>query len=130
MNVKCLILGGFLLCGLGAMPAMAEDCADGAGYVISPSKGGRFCKSKIKVNWFSAWSWCEAANGHLASVNDACLSGTGSCHGTYIDGQGVGVVWFSDSSSDSGAYCTNGSSHVGSSCGKASLSFALCAGSY
>ena len=54
---KILLLTCSIL--MGASVAIAEDCANGAGTIITGNNGTSYCKSKNAMNWWTAINWCK-----------------------------------------------------------------------
>lgn len=53
--------------------AQAESCADGAGTVITGATDNHnYCASNGTMNWWSAYTWCEAQGRHLVSMYEVC----------------------------------------------------------
>ena len=65
---KIAFIGGMMF----ASPVFATECANGAGTQFQGTVSGTFCISKMELNWWSAFSWCRAAGGQLASWDQAC----------------------------------------------------------
>jgi len=106
-----------------ATPALADlwtNCTNNGGTVIQANsygndKGGlcndpsdsnlttncngkRFCKSGNKMNWWSAFTWCESIGGRLVSFGSMCPgiqtkpnNVAGACPN--LKGTGTGYVW-------------------------------------
>ena len=78
--LKIYLLAGSLLM---AIPALADECAYGAGIVVEANNHRKYCLSKIPMNWWSAFAWCDAAGGTVVSATVDCIdpavSGVGSC---------------------------------------------------
>ena len=55
-----------------SLTVAADPCADGAGTVVVGKDNTQLCVSKIRMNWWSAFSWCRAAGYKLATVEEAC----------------------------------------------------------
>ena len=74
---KLLLMGCLLL----AVPALSEECAKGAGYVIIGNDNTRYCASRHEMNWWSAFAWCDAAGGQLFDLSTQCYLGgsSGAC---------------------------------------------------
>ncbi len=54
---------------LFATPALAV-CDDAHGGV--PVAGGKYCRSKFTLNWWSAFMWCEGIGMDMVSMYDVC----------------------------------------------------------
>jgi len=50
--------------------AMAATCKGGA--IITANNGTTFCKSDNKMNWWSAFTWCESQGRTLAELSKMC----------------------------------------------------------
>ena len=104
-----------LILGLAVTgPAQAAlNCTSELGGV--PFKGANnvdYCVSTIKMNWFSAFSWCKAAGGKLATVDEACPS-TGFATCTNVKNKQstiTGEAWLATPYADQYAYYVNLSS--------------------
>ena len=102
--LKKLCLIGICAMAFSAQAALTTygACAGGAGVIVKGLNGTRYCLSNIKMNWFSAFSWCEAAGGHLASASEACDNGTEKWRGEYcpnktlFDMNPTGRAWTKD----------------------------------
>ena len=86
-----------MLVGLGlTCPVFAFDegkCTEDIGTAFNGQMGGRFCVSKIVMqNWFTAFSWCKAIGGHLATRDEACNDQISSCSNIKGSGRG-GEAW-------------------------------------
>ncbi len=75
-----------ITCLLIAVPTMAAvNCDETDGIVIYGKDNTPYCKSKVPLNWWSAFTWCQAQNGTLVSLTDCTYNGdtyltTGKCH--------------------------------------------------
>jgi len=126
-----------ILCLLSA-PVWAEDCAGGAGTIIAGLNGKRYCLSNIRMNWYSAFSWCEAAGGHLASLNEACQYNGAAVVGEACSNKpnifSVDYAWLSSVQSNNSAKVLqnwqNNNVFLNSHGFSSNMDFALCAGSY
>ena len=53
--------------------AVIGKCARGHGDLRLDDDGiTTYCQSKIGMNWWSAFAWCEAAGGRLIDINKDC----------------------------------------------------------
>lgn len=50
--------------------ARAESCEGGTSF--EGVNGHEYCRSSYKMNWWSAYAWCEAQGRHLASIYEIC----------------------------------------------------------
>ena len=65
-----------------AAPADAARCNDGA--IITGLDGTTYCWSRVQMNWWSAFAWCDAQGRRLVRLEEECY-GRGS---TPIEGDG------------------------------------------
>ena len=66
MNQKIMWMSIGLWVGLFTLPAGATGCANGHGDLIIGNDGvSKYCLSKVSMNWWSAFAWCDAAGGKL-----------------------------------------------------------------
>lgn len=109
---KILLLA--CVCMLCAGQAMAANCE--AGTEIKGKNGHFYCKSNKTMNWWSAGTWCEAQERHLATMEEMCpdtgsnnawdgSTGNGKC--ANLNGVGSGIVWSSLASGSSYAFGVN-----------------------
>ena len=90
---------GILLCAglLAASTPVWAQCEDGT--VFNGKNSGRFCASNVTMNWWSAFSWCQAHNMDLATWEQACAGqvsmvvDNGYCCGNVVDFAGLGDGW-------------------------------------
>ena len=70
------ILWAFVMLAFGAVhPAKATTgtpCGHGGGTILELRNHAQYCVSLKGMNWWSAFAWCDAAGGRLASVNEIC----------------------------------------------------------
>ena len=111
-------------------PTKALDCTSELGGI--PFKGANnvdYCVSEITMNWFSAFSWCKAVGGKLATVDEAC-PGTLFNTCTNIKGKqttNTGNAWLATPYGDQYAYPVNLSSGaVNASSRYSNVTYALC----
>jgi len=77
-----LLMALTLALGLAATtPAMADSCANGAGATVTGKDEKVYCRSKISMNWWSAFSWCESAGYTLADATVDCACTNSTCSG-------------------------------------------------
>lgn len=112
------------------------DC-DG-GHPIEGKNGTKYCLSKIGMNWWSAFAWCESQSMKLGNLTDLCyiseekrwLGGTGAGACPNIVGAYTGNVfaWTEVGTSTTVARVINPNSGALNSFGKAdSGKHAICA---
>ena len=56
--------------------AHAETCE--AGSLQTGENGHVYCRSNNSMNWWSAYTWCQAQGRHLASMYEICSTWDGS----------------------------------------------------
>jgi len=85
--------------------------------------GKRFCRGGNKMNWWSAFTWCESIGGHLASFSGICPgvqtntnTSTGACPN--IKGIASGGGWLNSGWGANNAFIVNLSSGAISSLGR------------
>ena len=137
--LKKLCLIGICAMAFSAQAALTTygACAGGTGVIVKGLKADRYCLSNIRMNWFSAFSWCEAAGGHLANLNEACdyngdPGGDNYCPNPILTGgPHEGYAWLSTSSGD-GAFYLHADPGWTTALrqGKLAVLHALCAGNY
>ena len=90
-----------------SITASAASCAGGAGTTITGVDNQTYCQSKIQMNWWSAFAWCEGAGLTLVSLEDCngsngTITGDASCPN--FKEKGSGSVWTSSVPDGSNAY--------------------------
>ena len=48
-----------------------ENCTNKGGQIVTVG-GTTFCKSTSSMNWWSAYSWCQAMGGYMPVTTDLC----------------------------------------------------------
>ena len=92
MKIKLLTLAAITVGILAINSAHAESCEGGT--LRTGDNGHEYCQSNREMNWWSAYSWCEAQGLKLPSAYDLCPSWDGS--GVYQCGMlYLGTVWTS-----------------------------------
>ena len=63
------------------MVATGETCAGGAGTVYAGNISGKYCVSpKMQINWWNAYSWCDAQGLEMVDFSDCgCSETTDNC---------------------------------------------------
>ena len=89
MKTKLLTLATIALIALNVSGALAETCKSGS--LQTGENGHVYCTSiGYQINWWSAYTWCEAQGRHLASIYEVCPGWPGndsSCNmGTFTSG--------------------------------------------
>ena len=100
-----------LTCGIliSASVAIAADCANGAGTIITGKNSTTYCKSKNQMNWWTAINWC-----HTIGMQPITYPADCTCTGPYcptemtgcpnFTGDGNGWVWTGTPCASNGAY--------------------------
>ncbi len=92
MRYLCLILIGFII-----SPAVARECPAGIGTPLTGNDGvSKYCQSKVKMNWWSAFAWCQSIGGEVIDLTDECIkpgqnNAVAACPN--LTGIGSGTVW-------------------------------------
>ncbi len=77
MKMKLLtftaIVAGILTIGSAANAATCEG-----GTLATGENGHEYCRSNLRMNWWSAYAWCEANGRHMASMYEICPDWDGS----------------------------------------------------
>ena len=103
-----------LTCGIlmSASVAMAADCANGAGTIITGKNDTSYCKSKNYMNWWTAINWCKAIGmqpitypADCRCTGPYCPTEMTDCPNFRLNGQGA--VWTGTPSKGNGAYAIN-----------------------
>ena len=81
--------------------AQAESCEGGT--LQTGDNGHVFCQSNNNMNWWSAYTWCEAQGRHLATMYEMCPEWDGSTGG----GKNCNMNTFSNSASNWSATARN-----------------------
>ena len=121
------------LCFMATSVCAYDECESAGGTEITAKNGTKFCKSKLPMNWWTAFNWCESNKGDLASFGKMCPdiptavnNATGACPN--LQGTGDGGVWSSLGYSSNGSLVVVLSSGVVSyySRHNSNSNFALC----
>ena len=62
--------------------AATVPCANGTGELVQGHDGATYyCRSNVRMNWWSAFAWCDSIGATLFDVNTECpkTSGTNPC---------------------------------------------------
>ena len=97
--------------GLVCTPARAvlteEDCPSNIGYFFNGKNSGSYCISKIETKyWWTAFTWCTAIGGKLATWAEACPNtevGT-ACPNINSVGPSKVWAWTAEPYGEAGAY--------------------------
>ena len=76
MKTKLLTLAAITVGILAINSAHAESCEGGT--LQTGDNGHVFCQSNNNMNWWSAYTWCEAQGRHLATMYEMCPEWDGS----------------------------------------------------
>ena len=76
MKTKLLTLATIAVIALNVSGALAATCEGGS--LITGANGHEYCQSNNTMNWWSAYTWCEAQGRHLASMYELCPTWDGS----------------------------------------------------
>lgn len=80
------------MCLIGLMCATSSYAGCDGGIAVAG-----FCKSNVKMNWWSAAAWCKGNAMQLATIYEMCPSWDGVYMGTCLElnQKGEGYVWTS-----------------------------------
>ena len=122
----------FLMCVFAVTSVMAAEPTCNGGSTITANNGTTFCKSDNKMNWWSAFTWCESQGRTLANFSSMCPgvsqapeNTTGDCPNL----QGLaerGWVWSSLADGSKNAFVVSLSSGAVGSDSRIINAFALC----
>lgn len=84
VGVCCLLISGSVLAG---------GCDSDSGTLITGKDGTKYCQSKVGLNWWSAFAWCDAIGGQLIDLTTECNKVTGTEQCPNLAGVGSGDVW-------------------------------------
>ena len=70
MKTKLLTLAAITAVVFNIAQARAETCESGK--LVTGNNGHSYCQSNSTMNWWSAYTWCEAQGRHLASMYELC----------------------------------------------------------
>ena len=97
----------FLMCVFATISAVAEvsELPCNGGSNITAKNGTKFCKSDQRMNWWSAFAWCDSQNLKLADLATMCPNTSQTPAGTAGDcpnlqDVGEGPVWSSLANGD------------------------------
>ena len=76
MKIKLLTLTAILTGFLAIGSADAATCEGGS--LATGENGHEYCQSNSKMNWWSAYTWCQAQGRHLATMYEMCPDWDGS----------------------------------------------------
>ena len=119
VGVCCLLISGSVLAG---------GCDSESGTLITGKDGTKYCQSKVSLNWWSAFAWCDAIGGQLIDLTTECNKVTGTEQCPNLAGVGSGLVWTQAVRSSAYAYSVYLPSGSVSNYDRRNSSKALCAG--
>ena len=76
MKTKLLTLATIVAVVFNIAQAQAETCESGK--LVTGNNGHVYCQSNNTMNWWSAYTWCEAQGRHLATMYELCPDWDGS----------------------------------------------------
>ena len=100
----------FLACLVGLLTATSAYSACDGGTEITNTAGTTFCKSDVKLNWWSAANWCKENEMHLATMYEMCPNwdgNEGSDKCSELNGTGGGYGWSSTAYGSEKAFYVN-----------------------
>ncbi len=71
---KILLTTALIVTCLITSKGFALDCPNGD--IITGLNNKEYCVSKVTMNWFSAFAWCDAQGLRMPTVNEVCDNGT------------------------------------------------------
>ena len=74
--MKLLTIFAIAAIAFNIAQAQAESCEGGT--LQTAENGHVYCRSTIYMNWWSAYTWCEAQGRHLASMYEICPTWDGT----------------------------------------------------
>ena len=91
----------FLMCLISALSITSAYAKCDGGEEVTNTAGTTFCKSNVKMNWWSAAAWCKANGRRLATMYEICPSWNGNINVvcSELKGQGNGYIWTATASS-------------------------------
>lgn len=112
MNKKLL-----LMCLVGLMSAIPTYAACNGGTQVTGTSG-TFCKSNVKLNWWSASAWCKANGLRLATVYEVCPSWDGTEGGecSEMSNYNDGYAWTATAFGSTHAFRLNPGGVVSNQC--------------
>ena len=69
------------MCVIGLLSITSAYAKCDGGTEITNSAGTTFCRSNVRMNWWSAAAWCRANGLHLATMYEMCPSWDGNTGG-------------------------------------------------
>lgn len=93
--MKKILLIGLAVCFYSNI-ALAEGCAKGGGRIVTAVNGTKYCLSKVIMNWWSAFAWCDTSGYKMPHPNTDCdCEGYPECDPESSCGnlKGIGENW-------------------------------------
>ncbi len=104
MKTKLLTLATIAVIALNVSGAVAETCEGGR--LVTGENGHVYCQSNNNMNWWSAYTWCEAQGRHLASMYEICSTWDGSTgNGKNCNISLSGWLWSATAKNNDSAFC-------------------------
>ncbi|MGN0919216.1 MAG: hypothetical protein ACI4OR_00420, partial [Alphaproteobacteria bacterium] len=72
MSLTKISVAAFALMMTWAAPSLAASCRGGEEIHGVEDTSTTYCRSKVAMTWWAAFSWCEAQGRHLATYEEAC----------------------------------------------------------
>ena len=83
--------------------------ADCAGTVVTGKNSHQYCKSPNKMNWWSAYTWCEAQGRRLVTIYEACPDWDGTLNVTCNNLHNISADgWSNTAYETTNALCVSG----------------------
>ncbi len=77
--MKIITILAIVMVAFNIAQAQAESCEGGT--FQTGDNGHVYCQSNDGMNWWSAYTWCEAQGRHLATMYEVCPEWDGSTGG-------------------------------------------------
>ena len=77
---KTLMMIG-VVAGLAFAASSAKAACEGGSIVTGLDNKHEYCYSNNSMNWWSAYTWCEAQGRHMATIYELCPDWDGSLYG-------------------------------------------------
>ena len=118
------------VCLIGLMSISSAHAKCDGGTEITNTAGTTFCKSNVKMNWWSAAAWCKENDLHLATMYEMCPNWDGNAaleKCPELNGNGDVYAWSATASGSENAFSVNLSyGHVLGPNRKDSSKYAFC----
>ena len=95
------------VCLIGLMSISSAHAKCDGGTEVSNTAGTTFCKSNVRMNWWSAAAWCKENDLQLATMYEMCPSwngnnGSGRC--PELNGKGSSYAWSTTACANTDAF--------------------------